>query len=348
MRLAPFALLSLATALLGQSAPAQSGAQTAAPTAAQVSAPYDPLALTAPVTKAKFEFTVHDGERNRDLPIRVFLPESSSPAAVILFSHGLGGTRDTCTYLGDHWSRRGYAVVFVQHPGSDDSVWKGLPVRDVMAAMKKAANGKNLVLRCQDITAVLDQLKVWNETKDHECRGRFDLEHIGMSGHSFGAVTTQVISGEQLPMIGRKFTDARIDAAIAFSPSVPKGMEPARAFTNVQIPWLLMTGTEDVSPIGDQDAQSRQLVYPALPATIDRYEVVLDGGTHGAFTDRAVRGQSRNDNHHRVILALSTAFFDANLRGDTAAKAWLNGDGARSVMQPRDHWQFAEKTIAAK
>lgn len=336
MRSAPFAILSLVAALLGPCAPAQTAG------------PYDPLALAVPPTKAKFEWTVHDDQRNRDLPVRVFLPTSTPPAPVILFSHGLGGTRDTCTYLGEHWSRRGYAVVFVQHPGSDESVWKGLPMRDVMAAMKKAANGKNLLLRCEDIAMVLDQLKVWNDAKEHECSGRLDLEHIGMSGHSFGAMTTQVVGGEQLPLLGAKYTDVRIDAALALSPSVPKGMAAARAFGNVQIPWMLMTGTEDVSPIGDQDAQSRQQVYPALPTTIDRCELVLFGGTHGAFTDRAVRGQSRNDNHHRVILALSTAFFDANLRGDAAAKAWLAGDGARSVLQPKDHWQFAEKGPAGQ
>lgn len=345
MRSAPFAILSLVAALLGPTAVScHAAAQTAAPAATS----YDPLALAAPPTKAKFEWTVHDDERNRDLPVRVFLPNAATPAPVILFSHGLGGTRDTCTYLGEHWSRRGYAVVFVQHPGSDESVWKGLPVREVMAAMKKAANGKNLLLRCEDIAAVLDQLKVWNDAEGHECSSRLDLEHIGMSGHSFGAVTTQVVGGEQLPLLGAKHTDARIDAALALSPSVPKGMEAARAFGNVQIPWLLMTGTEDVSPIGDQDARSRQQVYPALPTTIDRYELVLAGGTHGAFTDRAIRGQSRNDNHHRVILALSTAFFDANLRGDAAARAWLNGDGAKSVLEPKDRWQLAQKGQAGQ
>ena len=43
-----------------------------------------------------------------------------------------------------------------------------------------------------------------------------------MSGHSFGAVTTEAVSGEALPAGGQRFTDARITAAIAFSPSSPK------------------------------------------------------------------------------------------------------------------------------
>jgi predicted dienelactone hydrolase len=28
-------------------------------------------------------------------------------------------------------------------------------------------------------------------------RGRLDLSHVGMSGHSFGAVTTQCLSGQK-------------------------------------------------------------------------------------------------------------------------------------------------------
>jgi hypothetical protein len=40
-----------------------------------------------------------------------------------------------------------------------------------------------------------------------------------------------------------------------------------------------------------------------------------------------------------VILALSTAFWDASLKGDTEARAWLDGDGPRSVLDEKDKWQ---------
>jgi len=42
-----------------------------------------------------------------------------------------------------------------------------------------------------------------------------------------------------------------------------------------------------------------------------------------------------------VILALSTAFWDAYLRGDAEALAWLNGSSPRSVMEADDRWQFS-------
>jgi hypothetical protein len=51
--------------------------------------------------------------------------------------------------------------------------------------------------------------------------------------------------------------------------------------------------------------------------------------------------EPRNPNHHRVILALSTAFWDAYLHNDAAALAWLNGSGPRSVMETDDQWQLS-------
>jgi hypothetical protein len=83
----------------------------------------------------------------------------------------------------------------------------------------------------------------------------------------------------------------------------------------VSIPWMLMTGTQDVSAIGDVDVESRLAVFPALPPG-GKYELVLHGAEHSAFSDRAVPGdkEQRNPNHHRAILALSAAFWDAWLR----------------------------------
>ncbi|HSY17770.1 MAG TPA: hypothetical protein VK815_05515 [Candidatus Acidoferrales bacterium] len=289
------------------------------------------------------DLTVHDAARNRDLPIRVYLPTNATPVPVVLFSHGLGGNREGSKFMGEHWAARGYVAVFLQHPGSDDSVWKGKPVAERMPDLNRAASLENFELRMADVPAVLDQLEIWNADKTNLLAGRMDLKKVGMSGHSFGAVTTEAVSGEWLPLAGQKYTDARITAAIAFSPSPPKTGGAAKAFGSVRIPWLLMTGTKDVAPIGHEDVKSRLAVYPNLKGA-PKYEVVLNKAEHSVFTDRALPGdrEPRNPNHHRVILALSTAFWDAYLKGDAAAKAWLEGNGPRTVMEAEDAWQFAD------
>jgi predicted dienelactone hydrolase len=306
-----------------------------------VASAYDPLAVPANSKPTIADMTVMDQARGRAIPIRVYLPQRQTPAPVVLFSHGLGGSREGNAFMGIHWAERGYVGVFLQHPGSDDSVWKDKSPVQAMTAMREAAGGQNFLLRVGDVPAVLDQLERWNKTKGNPLSGRLDLNRIGMSGHSFGAVTTEAVSGEAIAGGGMPFTDPRIKAAIMFSPSSPHGgTSPAVAFSRVKIPWLLMTGTEDVAPIGDTDVQSRLAVFPALPPG-GKYELVLFGAKHSVFTDRPLpESEKRNPNHHRAILAISTAFWDAWLKKDTRARAWLDGNGPRSVLEKKDRWQM--------
>lgn len=303
--------------------------------------PYDPLAI-APSSKAeKVDVVVKDETRNREIPLRVYLPAAKKPAAVVLFSHGLGGSREGNPYLGEHWSARGYVVVFLQHAGSDAGVWKDTPVVQRMAALKQAANLQNTLLRFKDVPVVIDQLERWNKADDSPLKDRLELKQLGMSGHSFGAVTTQGVSGQRTPRGESPFTDKRIKAAIAMSPNSPRtGGDPKILFGGVTIPWLLMTGTKDTAIVGDADVESRLSVYPALPSG-RKYELVLDGGEHEAFSDRDLMNtkSKRNPNHHKVILALSTAFWDSYLRDDAAARKWLDGDGPATVLEKPDRWQ---------
>ncbi len=301
---------------------------------------YDPLRVDAAWKPVTHNLDVKDEARSREIPVRVYLPADSKAAPVVIFSHGLGGSRNNNPYLGNHWSARGYVVVFIQHHGSDETVWRDEPVLQRMAALKQAANLQNTLLRFQDVKVVLDQLTAWQKTEGSPLKGRLDLDKVGMTGHSFGAVTTQGVSGQRTPRGESPFLEKRIKAALPMSPSAPRLGDPKQAFAGVTIPWLLMTGTRDGSPIGEITPESRLEVFPALPAG-QKYELVLHDAEHSAFGDRNLPGENgkRNPNHHRVILALSTAFWDAYLKQDAAAKQWLDGDGPKSVMETADRWQ---------
>ncbi len=298
-----------------------------------------PLALagTAP---AWTDLEVHDAKRARDIPIRVYLPVQTTATPVVLFSHGLGGTREAATYLGNYWAAHGYVAVFLQHPGSDENVWKNVPLRQRMAALKQAANLDNFLLRVGDVAAVLDQLEIWNKDVRSPFFGRMDMTKIGMAGHSFGAVTTEAVSGETFAL-GVGFTDARIKAALILSPSAPANGDAKAAFGAVKIPWLLMTGTLDKSELREFDADARLKVFPALPADGQKYQLILDKAEHSAFVDaRMARDIApRNPNHHRAIEAISTAFWDAYLKGDADAKMWIDRDKVRDVLETADVWQ---------
>ena len=302
---------------------------------------YDPLKTEFEVGAIEtFDTNFTYGRNSREVPVLFYLPETTKPTPVIVFSHGLGGSRKGSAYLGKHWAARGYIAAFIQHPGSDASVIEDLPPMKRLSALKKAASIRSTLNRVRDVPALLDQLEKWNQSETHELKKRLEMANVGMSGHSFGAVTTQAISGQSNRRGSQSFQERRIKAALPMSPSVPQNASPESAFGKVNIPWLLMTGTKDGSPIRKMEPSERLDVYPALPRG-QKYELVLWNAEHSAFTERRLPGDrvKRNPNHHKAILAISTAFWDSNLKGDRKAKAWLDGDGAKSVLETKDRWQ---------
>ena len=101
-----------------------------------------------------------------------------------------------------------------------------------------------------------------------------------------------------------------------------------------------MTGTKDESMINRTTPEDRQKVFQQLPKSGHFYELVLHDGEHMAFSERKLSGgKHRNPNHHKAILALSSAFWDAYLKDDQAARQWLNGDKAKKVLEPKDKWR---------
>lgn len=283
-----------------------------------------------------------DAARDRIVPIRVYLPETDRPLPVILFSHGLGGSRVNSPYLGEFWAKNGYICVFLQHAGSDEEVWKAAGLRQALPTLKKAANGKNMIDRNKDVSFILDQLEIWNKADENPLQGKLDLEHIGMTGHSFGAVTTTAVAGRKFPL-GVAYAEPRLDAFLPMSPQTSEGMPAAKSFGEIHAPMLCMTGTADSSMISPNTTpESRREVYKGLPPG-DKYELVFDGGTHATFSDvQGIRIAKRDPAHHPAIQQISLKFWDAYLKNDPAAKKWLQSDQARkdAKLKESDVWQW--------
>jgi len=301
-------------------------------------AQYAPLKTTFEAEVVDKSFTY--GPTNRSVPLRIYLPKTGAPNPVVLFSHGLGGSREASPFLGQHWSERGYCVVFMQHAGSDRDVMKNAAGLQRLSALRNAINSESVKDRNNDVRATIDKLEELALRRGQFC-GRLDLDRVGMSGHSFGAITTQAVSGQSYGLQGQTYTDSRIKAAIALSPSMPSLGGTSKAFASVKIPWLLMTGTDDNSPVNRRvDAKSRREVFKSLPTAGHSFELVLNEGTHfifGGRSDKRLTAQKPKQ-QQESIKAISTAFWDAYLRKDPAALSWLKGDEAKAVLDNRDTW----------
>ena len=122
------------------------------------------------------------------------------------------------------------------------------------------------------------------------------------------------------------------------SPSSPRRGDAKRSFGDVKIPWLLMTGTKDTSPIGGQTVETRLAVFPALPDG-DKYQLVLHEAEHSAFgggrEGQRIQLRNRNANHHRAILALSTAFWDTYFAKTPPRKHGSPAKAREACLRPR-------------
>ncbi|HEX4961097.1 MAG TPA: acetylhydrolase [Thermoanaerobaculia bacterium] len=283
------------------------------------------------VATVSYDWT--DSTRNRKVPVKIYYPEKGpGPFPVIVFSHGLGGTREGYEYLGRHWASCGYVSVHVQHLGSDDAVWRESqePARDLVRA---AADVRNAMNRPQDVSFALDRIAAMNKDAT-PLRGRLDLHHIGMAGHSFGAWTTLVVAGQALGLRQeRSLADRRIEAAIEMSAPVPRDADLDRAYAKITIPILHMTGTLDDSPIGDTKAAERRIPFDHVKAA-GQYLVTFQGGDHMTFAGvrRRPVNEEKDARFHDLILQGTTAFWDAYLKGDAAAKSWLARGGYAAAM----------------
>ncbi|MEL6108713.1 MAG: acetylhydrolase [Planctomycetota bacterium] len=302
------------------------------------------LSAGEPAAVVEHRFEPRDSERDRVVPVKVYLAQSETPqkpSPVILFSHGLGGSRENNGYLGRHWAAAGYIAVFMQHAGSDEAVWKSVPIRQRAQAMREAASGRSKRSRIADVPFVIDQLETWNAESGHLLEGKLDLNRIGMSGHSFGAVTTLDVAGRKY--FNQDFEESRITAFCAFSPQPGNTRDAARAFGHLSKPMICMTGTKDKSAVNASLKPSdRQKVYTALGPG-DKYQLVLKDGEHHAFGDsQGLRTRNRNPKHHPAIQQITLKFWDAYLKGDEGSKSWLQSQQPITTTElgEGDRWEW--------
>ena len=296
-------------------------------------------------TVRTIDATWTDAARQRDLPVRIRLPAAERPVPAIVFSHGLGGSRGGGLEWSEHWAARGFAVVHVQHPGSDEVLWKDKAPAERMAALLEGASVAQFMARIADIKFAVAELARRRQTGDPVV-ARLDLDRLGMSGHSFGATTTLYLGGQRPAVaIGIDLSEPRFAAFLAFSPQAGPS-DPQAQFAAFTRPALLVTGTLDGQPFPGLGATAAQRLVPfeAMTASGNKFQLVLDDADHMYFNGtRGLRdiGATGRDginfaavesSGYRLVKAISTAYWAAYLSNDETAMRWLKDGGARALV----------------
>ena len=267
-----------------------------------------------------------DAARHRAVPVRVYLPaaaganQAPTPGTkwpLVIFSHGLGGSRFGYSHLGQHLARHGFVALHLQHAGSDRAVWQGGPLT-LLGNVRDAASEANAVARVQDVSFALTRL-----LSDPEMGTLIDTQSIAIAGHSYGANTAMLIAGASIERDGKRvnYADARIKAAILLSapPFHGEGSQTA-VLRDVRLPTLHITGTEDVIrvPGYGSDVADRIGVFRDMPAARPdtKFLAIFEGGEHSVFTDR-----TRSERALSIKAAtreLCVAFLRSVLQGDAS------------------------------
>jgi predicted dienelactone hydrolase len=290
-----------------------------------------------------------DAARQREVPVKVRWPDaaasSAGPLPVVLFSHGLGGTREGGAVWGEAWAAAGFVVVHLQHAGSDLAAVRA--VTNTFAdqrALRSAAGPAQLLARLRDVSFGLDEIGRRHAARQ-ERWASVRPDQVGMCGHSFGAHTTLGMAGQRYGGFDG-VTEPRLAAFIAFSPSLPAVGDARQAFERITRPLLCITGTLDSDVVGvGATPERRRAVFDALPPG-NKAQLVLTDADHMTFagqTGRAVeivpRQQLTRDlqpAHHALVANITADWWRATLLDDAAARTRLT---APKGLNPGDSWQ---------
>jgi predicted dienelactone hydrolase len=282
------------------------------------------------------ELVLRDEKRKKDLQLRINYPDGKGPFPVIVWSHGMFGSKDGYQPLIQHWVQHGYIVIQPTH--SDSLSLLSPEERRKALANLKPDRIEDWMNRPRDVQFVLDSLDAIVK-KVPELAERMDRKRIGMGGHSFGAFTTQLVAGTSVLLPGGKrqsFTDARPAAFVAISPNGSGPLFDKESFKETKGPTLFVSGTNDRGRKGEEAGWRKEAFDHASAG--EKHLAWVEGAHHGfggisdapaAFRKIAESlklGGEENPKHVELVRITTLAFWDAYLKDSKEARAYLESD----------------------
>lgn len=285
---------------------------------------YTPGAAPAlPIESHKF--VLRDEARGKDLRVRATFPAKGGPYPVLVFCHGLYGSRDGYQPLVTAWAAAGYVCLQADHEDS-----RALGFKPQAQALRAWSS------RPRDVRFLIDALATLPE-KVAGLRGKIDAKRVGVGGHSFGAHTSMLIGGTKLFAGARAvgFRDPRVKAVLLLSAQGKGRSLREESWKTMTLPALVLTGSRDTSPINDTTPEQRTHPYKYAPAG-DKYLVWIEGAHHGfgGISGVGWRGAGpKNDDHVAAVRLAGLAFLDAYVKGDDHARAWLQAGALKKATK---------------
>ena len=190
--------------------------QAASPALGEPAVKPEAVAASAPVALAvdpslytSQTFDWNDAARSRSVPAKLYLPTAPyKPGALplVVFSHGIGGSRDGYSYLGSYFAANGYASLHVQHVGSDRQLWFGNPL-SLVFRLTQAAQEVEALDRVKDVKFALSRLLA------EPVGSSINAQRLVAAGHSYGANTTMLLAGALVSNVAYPAKDPRFSAA---------------------------------------------------------------------------------------------------------------------------------------
>lgn len=281
---------------------------------------------------------LHDDARDVDLPLRVSFPREDGRYPLIIFSHGLFGSKDAYQPLVEHWVSHGYVVIRPTHGDSLSLLSEKQRRRLRGRSLGRLARSRRFTQywddRVYDVRLLLDSLDQI-EQQVHGLAGRIDRTRIAHGGHSFGAHTSMLLAGLTLyAPSGRslQLADDRLHGFVFISPQGPGRTVRPESYHTIRGPVLMITGSNDSSPVAapnqpPHDARWRLQAWENLPDGPDRYLLFIEGAYHGfgGITGHQPWPGSGplDEDQVRYVKTTTLAFWDACLKDDPQARRYL-------------------------
>jgi predicted dienelactone hydrolase len=260
---------------------------------------------------------ITDPARSKPLQLRVSYPEVAQPAPLILFSHALFDSKDDYPALIAHWVSHGYLCIQVDH--IDSSNLGQLDRPEALAQWPSRPVDLSVVL--DHAPQLVQQAPVLAE--------KIDLTRIAAAGAYIGGGSANLLLGTKVyderepdapPVL---FTDERVALSLALSPAgLGQGMRET-SWADIDKPMMVITGSENHSARTGNPASWRTAPYRYSPPG-GKYLLWIEG-LRGDYDGLAAQPKPGSTIVPQVLSA-TTAFFDAELKGEPAARRYLRSN----------------------